>query len=69
MSRDGLGGRFATDLSVQVVVVETVVRCIELRAEESGPCAWVQTAAHGREWRSVGRRAGSEHRDAESYGC
>ena len=50
MSRDGLGGRFATDyLSVQVVVVETVVRCIELRAEEPGPCAWVETAAHGRE--------------------
>ena len=75
MSQDG---RFATDLSVQVVsvetvvqevvvktvvqevVVETVVRCIELRADESGPRAWVQPAARGREGRSVCQRAGAE---------
>ena len=74
MSQDG---RFATDLSVQVVsvetvvqevivetvvqevVVETVVRCIELRADESGPRAWVQPAARGREGRSVRQRAGA----------
>ena len=67
----GQDGRFATDLSIQVVsvetvvqevvvktvvqevVVETVVRCIELRADESGPRAWVQPAARGREGRSV----------------
>ena len=67
----GQDGRFATDLSiqevsvetvvqevvvktvVQEVVVETVVRCIELRADESGPRAWVQPAARGREGRSV----------------
>ena len=48
MSRDGLGGRFATDLSVEVVIVEAVVRSIELRAEEPGPRAWVPPA-HGRE--------------------
>ena len=78
MSQDG---RFATDLSIQVVsvetvvqevvvktvvqevVVETVVRCIELRADESGPRAWVQPAARGREGRSVRQRAaaGREH--------
>ena len=75
MSQDG---RFATDLSVQVVsvetvvqevfvktvvqevVVETVVRCIELRADESGPRAWVQPAARGREGRSVRQRAAAE---------
>ena len=80
MSQDG---RFATDLSVQVVsvetvvqevvvktvvqevVVETVVRCIELRADESGPRAWVQPAARGREGRSVRQRAGAQ-RDHES---
>ena len=75
MSQDG---RFATDLSIQVVsvetvvqevvvktvvqevVVETVVRCIELRADESGPRAWVQPAARGREGRSVRQRAAAE---------
>ena len=74
----GQDGRFATDLSIQVVsvetvvqevvvktvvqevVVETVVRCIELRADESGPRAWVQPAARGREGRSVCQRAGAE---------
>ena len=94
MSQDG---RFATDLSVQVVsvetvvqevvvktvvqevVVETVVRCIELRADESGPRAWVQPAARGREGRSVRQRAGAaaarEHvrsarwEESERTGC
>ena len=81
MSQDG---RFATDLSVQVVsvetvvqevvvktvvqevVVETVVRCIELRADESGPRAWVQPAARGREGRSVRQRAGAAREHVRS---
>ena len=84
MSQDG---RFATDLSVQVVsvetvvqevvvktvvqevVVETVVRCIELRADESGPRAWVQPAARGREGRSVCQRAGAEREHPPRAPC
>ena len=91
----GQDGRFATDLSVQVVsvetvvqevivetvvqevVVETVVRCIELRADESGPRAWVQPAARGREGRSVRQsrrreqhvRSRARWEESERTGC